>query len=120
MLTNELFAPQVEDVVDERAADEKLHRQIIDPLWVFPAVGFSGREPLIGQQVPQRTRDGLKPLALAGIFQRDDVIVDQVSLVKLAILLSKQRYRLGVARLRLLRCRGARHGILTFIWYRAG
>ena len=81
IVADELLDAEVDDVVDQRAADQKLHRQVVDPLGVRAVVGLLRQQPALGQQIAQRAGDRLEALALAGVFSRNDVIEDQVPVV---------------------------------------
>ncbi len=73
---------QVVNVVGERAADQELHRQVIDALGVRPIVRVGRFDPALRQQVAQRTGHRLEFLPRLGLLGIDDVIVDQVPLVR--------------------------------------
>ena len=57
---------QVRDVVRERAADQELHRQVVDALGVLALVGLLGADPALREDVAHRARDRLEPLARPG------------------------------------------------------
>ena len=81
VVADELLDAQVDDVVDQRAADQELHRQVVDPLGVLPVVRLLGQQPALGEQIAQRAGDRLEALALAGVLHGDDMVEDQVPVV---------------------------------------
>ena len=113
VVADELLDPQVDDVVDQRAADQELHRQVVDPLGVFLVVGFLGQQPALGEQIAQRAGDRLEALALAGVLHGDDMIEDQVPVVVVAVRLVGEAELATVVLLQLLRRRCLGHGILS-------
>ena len=76
---------KIGDIVGERPPDQKLHRQIVDPLRVLPVIGALGQNPTLRQHIPHRTRGGLEALAWPGSFRSDDVVEEQVPLVKASL-----------------------------------
>ena len=79
---DERIEQQVGDVVGERPADQKLHRQIIDPLRIGPPVGAFGQDPTLGQHIPDRAGDRLEALPRPGRVRSDDVVEEQVALIQ--------------------------------------
>ena len=73
---------KIGDIVGERSPDQKLHRQIIDPLRVLPVIGAVGQNPALRQHIAHRTRGCLEALARSGGFRSDDVVEKQVPLVQ--------------------------------------
>ena len=73
---------QVHDVVRERAADQELHRQVVDALRVLALVGLLGADPPLGQDVAHRARDRLEPLARPGGRDVADAVEEQMALVE--------------------------------------
>ena len=53
ILSHELLNTQVDDVVGKRPADQKLHRQVVDPFGVFPVVSLLRQQPALRKQVAQ-------------------------------------------------------------------
>ena len=73
---------EVHHVVAERTADEKLDRDVIDPLRVLARIGLVGAQPTVRKNVSDRARGGLVALPRVGGFGLDDVVVFQVPLVE--------------------------------------
>jgi hypothetical protein len=55
--------------MNERAADQKFHRQIVDALGIGSLVGLLGEQPALREQIAQRASDRLEAFAVAGILQ---------------------------------------------------
>ncbi len=85
ILPHELLDSEVDDVVDQRAADQKLHRQVIDALGIFGIVRLLRQQPALRQQIAQRTRDGFETLALVGVLQQDGVVEHDMAIVEFGI-----------------------------------
>ena len=49
---------EVHDIVGERAADEKLDREIVDPLRILARVGLVGAQPAVRENVSDRAGGG--------------------------------------------------------------
>ena len=81
-LPGERIEQEVRDVVGQRAADEKLHREIVDALGVLALVGVLREHPALREDVPHGAGEGLETLARAGGGQVDDVVEDEVPLVE--------------------------------------
>ena len=64
IVADELLDAQVDDVVDQRPADQELHRQVVHLLRVLPVVGLGGLDPPLGEHVAERAGDRLEPLPL--------------------------------------------------------
>jgi hypothetical protein len=73
---------KIDDIVGERPADQKFHREIIDSFRVLPVIGAVGQNPALRQHIAHRTRRCLEALARAGGFQSADIIEKQVPLVQ--------------------------------------
>ncbi len=73
---------EVHDVVAERAADEKLDRDVIDPLRVLARVGLVRSQPAVGKNVSHRTGGGFVAFARIRIFRLDDVVKLQVPVIE--------------------------------------
>src|SRR5262249_14664180 len=78
-LLNERIEQQVHDVVGQRSADEKLHRQIVDAFWIFAIVGLVGEDPALREDVADGAGDGLEAVVWARRRRRDNVVKDQVA-----------------------------------------
>ena len=65
-----------------RAADEKLHRKVVDALGVLALVGVLREHPALREDVPHGAGKGLEAFSRARGGQFDDVIEEQVPLVK--------------------------------------
>ena len=73
---------EVRHIVGQRAADEKLHRQVIDALGVLALIGVLREHPALREDVPDGAGKGLEAFSRAHGGQFDDVVEDQVPLVK--------------------------------------
>src|SRR5262249_18406124 len=73
---------QVHDVVRQRAADQELHRQVVDALRVPPFVGLPRAHPAQGQEVAQGGNEGLEARAGSRLGRRDDAVEEQIALVE--------------------------------------
>ena len=51
---------EVGDVVGQRAADEELHREVVDPLGVLAVVGLLGAQPALREDVAHGAGDASK------------------------------------------------------------
>src|SRR5262245_18841494 len=69
-------------VVSERATDQELQREVVDPLRVLPGVRFLGLDPSLGEHVPNGAGEGLETLASTGGRERNDVVEGQMALVE--------------------------------------
>ncbi len=101
---------QVHDVVGERAADQKLDRDIVDPLRILARVGLVGAQPAVREDVADRAGGGLETLPRVGQLRLDDVVELQVPFIERvrrsgeahraeAVLLQKLVRRVNLARL---------------------
>ena len=66
----------------KRAADEKLHRKVVDALGVFALVGVLGEHPALREDVADGAGKRLEAFARAHGVEFDDVVEEQVPLVK--------------------------------------
>ena len=98
--------PEIHDIVGQRAADEKLHGEIVHALGVLARVCILGQDPALREDIPHRASEGLKTLTRAGIGQFDDVVEEEMPLVErvvrayefdwaAAILPEELRYAIG-------------------------
>ena len=81
-LAHHRIEDEIEDVVGERAADQKLNRDVIDPLRVLAFVSLVGPKPTVGENVPDRACGRVVAFARVGSRGIDDVVGLQVPLVK--------------------------------------
>ena len=81
-LLRERIEQEVGDVVGQRAADEELHREVVDALGVLALVRVLRVDPSLRKDVPHGAGEGLETLARAGSRQVDDVVEDQVPFVE--------------------------------------
>ena len=81
-LPGDRLEQQVHDVVRERAADQELHRQVVDALRVLALVGLLGADPPLRQHVAHRARDRLEALARPGGRRVADAVEEQMALVE--------------------------------------
>ena len=70
---------QVGDVVGQRAADQELHRQVIDALRVFPMIGAQRQRPALRQHVTHRTGRRLEGLARPGGARVDEIVEQEMA-----------------------------------------
>src|SRR5580704_14525974 len=79
---DEWIEQQIGDVVAQGAADQKLHRQVIDTLWVLSVVGFRRPDPALRQDISdgERRRGILLPRAGGG--GRYNIVKQQVTLIE--------------------------------------
>ena len=80
-LAHERLDEEVDEVVGRRPADEELHREVVDLLGVLAVVDLPGLQPALGEQVAERPRQRLEPLARGGVPGPDDVVEHQVPVV---------------------------------------
>ena len=73
---------KVRDVVGQRAADEKFHREIVDALGVLALIGLLGTHPSLREDIAHGAGDGLKTLASADRRHFHNVVKDEVPLVE--------------------------------------
>src|SRR5262249_33283159 len=73
---------EVRDVVGQGAADEELHREIVDALGVLALVGILRKYPALREDVPHRVGECLETFMGAGSGRLDDVVEKQVPLVE--------------------------------------
>ena len=73
---------EVRYVVGQRAAEEELHRQVVDALGVLALVGLLGQHPALREDVAHGARERLEALARAGGSRADDVVEQQVAFIE--------------------------------------
>ena len=73
---------KVGNVVGERAANQKLHREIIDTLGVSALVRLLGMHPALRENIAHGAGEGLKTLARAGIHQFNDIVEDEMAFIE--------------------------------------
>ena len=78
----EVIKKKVRNIVGERAADEKFHREIVNALRILALIGFLGMHPSLRKNVAHGAGDGLKTLARADRRYFHDVVKDEVPLVE--------------------------------------
>ncbi len=81
-LPGERIEQEVHHIVGQRAADEKLHREIVDALGVLALVSVLRKHPALCEDVPHGAGQGLELFAWAGRCRFDDVVENEVALVK--------------------------------------
>jgi hypothetical protein len=81
-LADDRIEHQVHDGVGERAADQELDRDVINPLWVCPLVGLVSPDPTVQENVADRPRHRLVALARVGRCGFDDVVELQMPLIE--------------------------------------
>src|SRR5437762_843712 len=78
----EVIKKKVRNIVGERAADEKFHREIINPLWILALIGFFRIHPSLRKDIAHGAGDRLKTLSSADRRYFHDVVKEQVPLVE--------------------------------------
>ncbi len=87
---------EVHDIVAERTADQKLDRDVVDPLRVLAGVGLVGAQPAVRKNVSNRASGGFVALARIGGIGLDDIIELQMPLVERVWRAGEQRRGDGV------------------------
>src|SRR5205809_6609360 len=80
-LAREATEQEVRDVVGQGAADQELHREIVDSFGILTLVGFLREHPALGEDVAHRASQSLKPLPRACGRQIHNVIEEEVAFV---------------------------------------
>ena len=83
---------KVRDIVRPRTADQKFHRQVVDSFRVQTVVGAFGQHPALGKDISSRTGGRLKLFTRAGGCRGNDVVEEQMPLVK-RVVSSGEAYR---------------------------
>ena len=73
---------EIHHVVAERTANQKLDRDVIDPLRVLARIGLVGAQPTVRKNVSDRARGGLVALARIGGVGLDDIVILQMPFVE--------------------------------------
>ena len=73
---------KIRNVVGERAADEKFHREIVNALRILTLVGLFRMNPALRQNIAHRVSDRLEAFASADRAHLHDVVKDEMPLVK--------------------------------------
>jgi len=73
---------EVHDIVAERAANEKLHRDIVDPLRILACVGLIRTQPAFRKDVSYRSGGGFIAFSRIRRPRLDDIVELQVPLVQ--------------------------------------
>src|SRR6266481_4725811 len=73
---------EIGHIVSQRAANEKLHREIVDTLGVLAGVNVLSLYPSLRQDIPHGTCDSLKTLTRAGSLQIDDIVEHKVAFIQ--------------------------------------
>ena len=81
---------QVDDRIAQDAADQELHRQVIDPLGALVAGGTDGADPGADHQVAHRIADGKPPIENGCEFRAAALGVGQVMQDLIAQILCRQ------------------------------
>ena len=81
-LLHEGIEQQVGDIIGQRAANEKLHREIVDAFGVVALICFLRLHPALRQDIPHGVRHRLKTLTGAGHRQLDDVVEDEMAFIE--------------------------------------
>jgi hypothetical protein len=81
-LTHDRIEAQVEQVVAERAADQELHRQVVDSLGILPRIGLFRAMPTLRQDIAHRAGDRLVMLAQASAASVGQRVEHQVAVVE--------------------------------------
>ncbi len=78
----EVIKKKVRNIVSERAADEKFHREIINPLWILALIGFFRMHPSLRKNIAHRAGDRLKTLSRSDRRHFHNVVKEEVPLVE--------------------------------------
>ncbi len=81
-LTHQRTQQQIRDVVGQRATHQEFHREVVSALRVCPLVGLLGADPSLRENVPDRARECLVPLARLTCRGINDVVEQQVPLIQ--------------------------------------
>ena len=81
-LVGEGIKQKIRDIVCQRAADEKLHREIVEPLRVLLFVGLLGQKPSLRQNVAHGPGQRLEPVAGCRRRGIDAVVKEQVPFIQ--------------------------------------
>ncbi len=81
-LLREGFEQEVGHIVRQRASEKKLHREIIDALGVLVLVGLLRAQPALREDISHGAGDRLEAFPWTGRRRIDDVVEDEVPLVK--------------------------------------
>src|SRR5262249_30357385 len=85
-LSNSLFHCRIEqeigDVIGQRAADQKLHREVVHALRIAGFVSFFRKHPPLREHVPHRPRESLEAVAGGGSLRIDGVVKKEVALIE--------------------------------------
>src|SRR5206468_1654251 len=73
---------QIHDIIGKRAADEKLHGEVVDTFRVFLLIRVLRMDPSLGKDIPYGSSESFKALTWTGRLQTDDVVEDEVPLVE--------------------------------------
>jgi hypothetical protein len=73
---------EVHHVVGKRTADEKLDRNVVNPLRVLTRIGLMGAQPSVRKNVSNRARRRLVALPSIGGVGLDDIVVLQMPFVE--------------------------------------
>jgi hypothetical protein len=73
---------EVHHVVCKRTADEKLDRNVVDPLRVLMRIGLVGAQPTVRKNVSHCARGGLVALARVCGLGLDDIVELQMPLIE--------------------------------------
>jgi hypothetical protein len=105
---------KIRNVIGERAADEKFHREIVNTLRILTLVSLFGMNPALRQNIAHRVSDRLEAFASADRGHLHDVVKDEMTLVKRLVSATKPNgsatillNKLGQFRLRQSRKAGA-------------
>jgi hypothetical protein len=73
---------EIRHVVGQGAADEKLHREVIDALGILALVNVLRLHPAPRENVSHRASEGLETLARVGRCRFHDVVEREMTLVE--------------------------------------
>ena len=105
ILVHERPDAEIRDRVEQRPADQELHRQVVDLLGVRRSWVDCVSSQRWVKQIAKRTGHRLESLPLVGLLHRDHVVEDQVAIVVVPI----GEPELGLVRLQTLLGRQAGH-----------
>ena len=84
-LLGNVLEQQVGHIISERAADQELHREVVNAFRILVFVCLFGFHPTLGQDVADRARERFKSRTRVRIGWSEDVIEDEVTFVESAL-----------------------------------
>ena len=81
-LSDQRIEQKISDVVGQRAADEELHRKVVEALGIAWVVGLLGEHPSLRKDVPHRAGKGLEPVARRGRGGVHRIVEEQMTFIE--------------------------------------